>query len=76
MRQCLYAVYQAVKNEGTREGLNWLKTELPDYWGNREKIIQILEYLGRLKNISMMAHWRKEAEAARLLAGAVRNDHM
>ena len=39
VRQVLFAVSQVVKDEQTQDGLNWLKTELPDYWQVREKII-------------------------------------
>ena len=76
VRQVLFAVHQVVKNEETRSGLDWLKTELADYWNQRQKIIHILEFLGRLVNISSMSHWRRDSEAARLLAGTVRNDHV
>ena len=77
VRQVLFAVYQVTKNEQTRDGLNWLRTELPhDYWPSREKIIHILDYLAALGRVSGMTHWEKDAEAARLLAGAVRNDHV
>jgi adenine-specific DNA methylase len=76
VRQFLFAIYQIVKNGQTRDGLNWLKTELPDYWQVREKIIHVLDFLAALRRVSGMTHWQKDAEAARLLAGAVRNDHI
>lgn len=55
---------------------NWLKTELPDYWQVREKIIHVLDFLAALRRVSGMTYWEKDAEAARLLAGAIRNDHI
>lgn len=77
VRQCLFAVWLTVKNEDTREGLNYLHTELKDgYWSNREKIVGVLDYLAALRNASPMEHWRKDSEGAGLLAGAVRNDHV
>ena len=76
IRQLLFAVHQVAKNEQTRDGLNWLKTELSDYWTIREKIINLLDYIASLGHISGMSHWRKDAEAAGLLAGSVRNDHV
>ena len=76
VRQVLFAAYQAGKSDRISDGLNYLKTELPDYWSNREKIIHVLDYLGALSRVSGMSHWDKDAEAARLLAGAVRNDHV
>lgn len=72
----LYAVSQTVKAEETRAGLDWLKTELPDYWGSREKIIRLLDYLAGLRFVGSMPQWAKDAAAAGLLAGAVRNDHV
>jgi adenine-specific DNA methylase len=76
VRQVLFATHQIVRSEQTRDGLNWLKTELPDYWNQREKVIHLLDYLAALRRISDLSHWQKDAEAASLLAGAVRNDHV
>ena len=71
LRQILFAVHQAAKNDETREGLNYLKTELPGYWNQRTKIVHILAYLAQLRNVAGMTHWRKDGEAAALLADAV-----
>ncbi|MGH7492161.1 MAG: DNA methylase [bacterium] len=76
VRQALFAIHQTRKSEKTLEGLNWLKTELSDYWGQREKIVHILDYLTTLGKVSTMAHWQKDAEASGLLTGTVRNDHV
>jgi hypothetical protein len=76
VRQVLFAVHQVAKNEQTQDGLNWLKTELPDYWQAREKIIHILDFFSALSVVSGMAHWQGDVAAATLLAGAVRNDHV
>jgi hypothetical protein len=76
VRQVLFAVHQAQKSEETRPGLNWLPSEIIDYWGNREKVIHLLEYFKTLGAPANMAPWRADAEAAGLLAGAVRNDHI
>jgi hypothetical protein len=76
VRQVLFAVSQVVRTEVTSDGLNWLKTELPDYWGQRQKVIPLLDYLAALGRISALPHWRKDTEAAALLAGAVLNDHV
>ncbi|MCL4561938.1 MAG: DUF1156 domain-containing protein [Chloroflexi bacterium] len=77
VRQCLFAIWLTEKNEETRTGLDYLHTELRDaYWSNREKIIGILEFLASLRNVATMEHWRKDSEAAALVAGAVRNDHV
>ena len=76
LRQCLFAVYQVRQSELTQTGLNWLKTELPDYWNQRERIIHLLDYLASLARVSSLAPWRKDGQAAELLAGTVRNDHV
>jgi putative DNA methylase len=76
VRQCLFAVHQVVRSEETQDGLNWLRTELPNYWGDRERVLHILDYLAALERVSSMKHWRKDAHAATLLVGAVRNDHI
>jgi hypothetical protein len=44
----------------------------PSYWDSREAIVAILRFLAGLS----IAHWRQDAKAARLLAGAVENDHV
>lgn len=76
LRQCLFAIYQIVKSEQTQDGLNWLKTELPDYWTQRERVIHILEYLAKLEHVQAMKRWHKDGRYAALLAGNVRNDHI
>ncbi|MCI0728577.1 MAG: DUF1156 domain-containing protein [Chloroflexi bacterium] len=76
VRQCLFAIHQVVKSDETSAGLNWLKTEIPDYWDQRERTIQTLDYLARLRHVSAMTAWQKDGHAAALLAGAVRNDHV
>ena len=76
VRHVLFGVHQVVGSEQARDGLNWLKTELSDYWGSREKIIQILDFIVSLGHVSSMNQWRKDTEAAELLVGAVRNDHV
>jgi hypothetical protein len=76
LRQTLFAVQQTAKEDDPRPGLNWLKTELPNYWQMREKLIHILDYLARLGAVSTMVHWRNDAAAAQLLAGVLRNDHI
>jgi len=76
VRQCLFAVAHSAKTEDPREGLNYLKTELSDYWIKRERIIHILDYLTALRGVTGMEHWQKDAHAASLLTGMVRNDHV
>lgn len=77
VRQVLFAVHLAARNEDIREGMDYLHTELRDaYWSSREKIIHVLEYLAALSHSAGMEHWQKDSSAAALLAGAARNDHI
>ena len=72
-RNTLFAVYRVADSGEAREGLRWLRDEIkPSYWDSREAIIAILRYLGGLQG----EHWKRDAEAAQLLAGTVANDHV
>ncbi|MGE5153585.1 MAG: DNA methylase, partial [Bdellovibrio bacteriovorus] len=72
LRHALFAVYQTAEQDNARAGLTYLKTEIPDYWAQRENLAELLRYLGRLP----IPHWTADAEAARLLAGTLENDHV
>jgi putative DNA methylase len=75
VRHLLFAIHETASKETVQEGLNYLKVEVPDYWTIRKRALEILRYLSRLEHIPHLLHWRKDAEAARILAGAVENDH-
>jgi adenine-specific DNA methylase len=75
VRNMLFAIHETVRTEDAREGLNWLHTEVSEYWNQRKSIIAVLKYLSKLKHIPHMTHWEKDADAALRLAGAVENDH-
>jgi putative DNA methylase len=75
VRHLLFAIHETASKETVQEGLNYLKVEVPDYWTIRKRALEILRYLSRLEHIPHLPHWRKDAEAARVLAGAVENDH-
>ena len=72
VRHALYAVWRAADTGDIAESLTWLRTELPDYWPQREALAAVLRYLAALQ----IDHWREDAQAARLVAGAVENDHV
>jgi len=74
-RNMLFAIHETVRTEDAREGLNWLHTEVKEYWNLRKSIIAMLKYLSKLNHIPHMTHWEKDADAALRLAGAVENDH-
>lgn len=75
VRHLLFAIHETASKETVQEGLNYLKVEVPDYWTIRKRALEILRYLSRLEYIPHLPHWKKDAEAARVLAGAVENDH-
>jgi len=76
LRHLLYAVHLAGGDDGAQAGLNYLKTELTDYWPQRERLVAQLDYVAGLGRVSTMPHWERDGRAAGLLAGAVRNDHV
>ena len=74
VRHALYAVWRASENDGDpADSLTWLHTELADdYWSRREALTAVLRYLASIE----IDHWRADAAAARIVAGAVENDHV
>jgi putative DNA methylase len=73
VRNILFAVYRAADSTEAREGLRWLRDEVkPSYWDSREAIVAVLRFFAGLQS----PHWQQDAEASRLLAGVVENDHV
>jgi hypothetical protein len=73
VRHTLFATFKTVETEGPRDGITWLTTEVENYSASRQRIIQILEFFAALRQNASLPHWHKDADAAALLAGAVRN---
>lgn len=74
VRNALFAIREVVKTDEVQQGKNWLKNEVKDYWNQRTNLIEILRYLATMGY--KIDHWKKDAGAANLLAGAVQNDHV
>ena len=72
VRQALYAVWVAAETGDVAGSLTWLRAELDDYWSRKEALGAILRHLAAID----IDHWREDAAAARLVAGAVENDHV
>ena len=72
VRHALYAVWRAAESGEVADSLTWLRTELSGYWPQREALAAVLRYLAAIE----VNHWREDAAAARLVAGAVENDHV
>jgi putative DNA methylase len=73
VRHTLFAACKTGERESPRDGLTWLTTEVKDYASNRARILDILEYLASLRHHASLPHWQKDAQAAAILAGALRN---
>lgn len=73
-RHVLFAIHEAVRTDDAQVGKNWLRAEVKDYWTQRRILIEISRYLSALSYT--LPDWKKDAEAARLLTGALENDHL
>ena len=74
LRNILIALYKSTKEEDATKGKAWLRNEVNDYWNERSKIIEILDYIATLEYIENMKHWAKDAKSAKILVELVRND--
>ena len=72
VRHALYALWRAAETRDVSGSLTWLRTELVDYWPRREMLAIVLRYLAAVE----IDHWEEDAVAARVVAGAVENDHV
>jgi hypothetical protein len=75
VRHTLFAIKEVTAAEGdTAPGRIWLRTELAGrYWPQRKTLLEVLRFLARFEHT--IPAWEKDAASARLLAGAVENDH-
>ena len=72
VRHALYAVWRAAETGDVAGSRTWLRTELDDYWQQREALASVLRYFAAID----MDHWHEDATAARIVSGAVENDHV
>lgn len=73
VRHALFATFKTAETDSTRDGITWFKTEVKDYAANRQRLIDLLDYIAALGTNASLEHWHKDAHAAGLLAGALRN---
>jgi adenine-specific DNA methylase len=73
VRHALFGVYRTGEAGSPREAITWLTTEVKDYGTHRSRLIALLEFHAALGQNASMSHWREDAEAAAILAGALRN---
>ena len=77
LRLILAAIHIALKeDENPNKGLWHLKNNLPNYWGARDMLKQLLAFLKETKDIANMPHWTASAQMAEHLYVLVDNDHV
>jgi len=77
LRHLMFAVRETTAADNSPEpGRQYLRDTFgQEYWGKREGFIALLEWLAALGNAEGMQEWTADSEAARILAGRLRNDH-
>jgi putative DNA methylase len=76
LRHLLFAVCETAAAENDpNQGRQYLRDTFGQtYWGRREAMVRLLDWLAALGNSEDTADWAKDSEAARILAGRLRND--
>jgi putative DNA methylase len=77
LRHLMFAIRETAAADNSPEpGRQYLRDTFGQaYWGKREGFIALLEWLAALANAEGMNEWTTDSEAARILAGRLRNDH-
>lgn len=77
LRHLMFAVRETSSADNSPEpGRQYLRDTFGQgYWGKREGFVLLLEWLAALGNAEGMNEWIIDSEAARILAGRLRNDH-
>ena len=77
LRHLLFAVRETAAADNSPElGRQYLRDTFGQgYWTQRERFVGLLEWLAQLGNTADMDEWSADSEAARILAGRLRNDH-
>jgi putative DNA methylase len=77
LRHLLFALRETVVADNSPDlGRQYLRDTFGQgYWQLRERFVGLLEWLASLGNTADMGDWAKDSEAARILAGRLRNDH-
>jgi len=76
LRHLLFAIRETTAADLSPEpGRQYLRDTFgQSYWQRRERFIGLLEWLAALGNAEGMQEWTADSEAARILAGRLRND--
>ena len=77
LRHLMFAVRETATADNSPEpGRQYLRDTFGQaYWGKREGFVALLEWVAALGNAEGMTEWLEDSEAARILAGRLRNDH-
>ena len=77
LRHLMFAVRETTTADNSPElGRQYLRDTFGQgYWNMREKLVGLLEWMANLGNTAGMEEWLTDSEAARILAGRLRNDH-
>jgi putative DNA methylase len=77
LRHLLFAVRETAAADNSPDlGRQYLRDTFgQSYWQLRERFVGLLEWLAALGNAADMGEWIADSEAARILAGRLRNDH-
>lgn len=77
LRHLLFAIRETTATDNSPEpGRQYLRDTFGQgYWALRERFVGLLEWLAALGNAEGMNEWIADSEAARILAGRLRNDH-
>ena len=77
LRHLMFAIRETATADNSPEpGRQYLRDTFGQaYWSKREAFVGLLEWLSALGNAEDMNEWAGDSEAARILAGRLRNDH-
>lgn len=77
LRHLMFAVRETAAADNSPEpGRQYLRDTFGQaYWTKREGFVGLLDWLSALGNAQDMNEWAIDSEAARILAGRLRNDH-
>lgn len=77
--QLLLAIGFSAKKDNVQEGCFYLKSHYADnneYWSLRSRMVDILEFMSKVKGNANVAYWQDIAEYIVMLKEAVRNDSL
>lgn len=77
LRHLMFAIREtAAADYDPEPGRQYLRDTFGQgYWMQRERFVGLLEWLSQMGNTVGMEEWIDDSEAARILAGRLRNDH-